>query len=223
MIDMLKRLAGKLPLATQQQLKRHYFARQIKNGTFNSDEPEFTQLANWISEGDCVLDVGANVGHYTARLSQLVGDRGRVIALEPVPETFELLAANVARFQNKNVTLINAAASDKPGVLGMEVPSFDTGLKNYYRAKIVERDADTSVNGLPVDSLSIPDPVGLVKIDVEGHVLEALAGMRELLQRDGPRLIVEGKSKKVAAYLEGHGYSFEQLANSPNRVFMRRS
>ena len=47
-----------------------------------------------LKDGDIVnidhtvlLDVGANVGHYTLRLSELVGEHGRVIAVEPVPET----------------------------------------------------------------------------------------------------------------------------------------
>ena len=219
MIDMLKRVAGKLPPTTQQSLKRYYFARQIKRGTFNTDEPEFERLKVWVSKGDWVLDIGANVGHYTAKLSELVGAQGRVIAFEPVPETFEILTANTARLQHRNVTLVNAAASDAACMLGMEVPMLAAGRRNYYRASIVDQGWDTSVYCLPVDALSIPAKVRLVKVDVEGHELKALSGMKELLQRDCPTLVVEGDSDAVSRYLHGLGYAFEKLHHSPNRIF----
>lgn len=219
MINSLKRLAGKLPLTTQQYLKRTYFALQIRRGTFTTDEMEFQLLSDWISSGDWALDVGANIGHYSARLSNLVGPQGRVIAFEPIPETFELLAANVARFQHSNVTLINAAASNSTCMLGMEIPHFDSGLSNYYMANIVNRQSDASVLSIPVDALSIPNTVRLVKIDVEGHELQALHGMKELLQRDGPRLIVEGESDEVLNFLEDLGYTFHKLSDSSNRIY----
>jgi ubiquinone/menaquinone biosynthesis C-methylase UbiE len=89
----LKKLAARLPLRWQQELKRRYFANQIRKHSFRAPEPEFEMLSPMVSAGDWVLDVGANIGQYTLRLSELVGESGRVISFEPVPETFELLAA----------------------------------------------------------------------------------------------------------------------------------
>jgi hypothetical protein len=60
-------------------------------------------------------------------------------------------------------------------------------------------------------------------VDVEGHELRALTGMKELLQRDRPTLLVEGRSDEVAQYLHGLGYTFEKLDHSPNRIFMVQS
>ena len=110
MKKILKRVASKLPQRYQQEFKRIYFGHQIKIGKFKADEKEFSMLGLWVEEGDWVLDMGANVGHYVFKLSELVGATGRVIAFEPVPQTFELLAANIARITFKNVTLVNAAA-----------------------------------------------------------------------------------------------------------------
>lgn len=90
---LLKRVAAGLPPLWQQELKRIHFRREIRRHTFASTEPEFRLLDSMISAGDWVMDIGANVGHYTKRLSDLVGPRGRVIAVEPVPDTFALLAA----------------------------------------------------------------------------------------------------------------------------------
>lgn len=221
-MQLLKSIAASLPRRYQQELKRLYFARLIRKRLFQraiEDEPEFNRLDQWVKPGDWVLDVGANVGNYAARLSELVEGAGRVLAFEPVPETFELLAANVGRFPIGNVTLFNVAASDRFGVRGMRMPSLDTGGSNPYMAHLTDDGTGISVLCLPVDSLDIQQPIRLIKIDVEGHELAAVRGMRRLLERDRPVLIIEGKSPEVAEFLSGLGYSFEQEAGSPNRVF----
>jgi FkbM family methyltransferase len=221
-MQLLKSIAASLPRRYQQELKRLFFARMIRKGQFQraiEDEPEFNRLDQWVKPGDWVLDVGANVGNYSARLSELVQGAGRVLALEPVPETFELLAANVGRFPIGNVTLFNVAASDSFAVRGMQVPALDTGGTNPYMAHLTEDGADVSVLCVPVDSLGIQHTIRLIKIDVEGHELAAVRGMRALLERDRPVLIVEGRSPEVAAFLRDLGYAFAQDAGSPNRVF----
>lgn len=182
-------------------------------------DAEYERLHLWVGPGDWAVDLGANVGNYTARLSELVGPSGRVVAIEPVPETFELLASNLARFPLRNVTLLNLAASDRVGLAGMSVPTLDTGLENRYMAHLTETGGSLNVLSLPVDCLDLPIRVRLVKIDVEGHELSALRGMRALLVRDHPVLIIEGRSEEVAGFLEPLGYTYEDTPGSPNRLF----
>ena len=221
---ILKKAAAGLPLRYQQELKRLHFGRMIRKGTFTSAEEhdaEFDRLSEWVSPGDWVVDVGANLGNYSARMSELVGRRGRVFSFEPVPETFELLTANMARLPLRNLTLLNVAASDERGVRGMEVPRMSDGVENRYMAHLTEgHDGGLAVVCLPVDALDIPRRISLIKIDVEGHELAALRGMRRLLERDHPVLIVEGRSDDVSALLAAIGYRFEQADGSPNRVFL---
>jgi len=222
----LKRLASQLPPSWQQELKRHYFSRQIRTNSFQSGEPEYDLLPSTVSAGDWVLDIGANVGHYTMRLSELVGANGRVISFEPVPETFELLARHAAMAPCNNISLINAAASASVGLSGMTVPKSEaTKLSNYYRARLSadRQESDFQVLCLPVDSLGLLHGISLVKIDAEGHELSVLHGMKMLLERDHPMLIVEGNNPKVVAVLEKHGYSSEKLQGSCNRLFRSRS
>ena len=216
----LKKLASELPMRWQQELKRRYFGRQIRNHTFRTDEPEFDLLSSMVRAGAWALDIGANVGHYTVRLSELVGERGRVISFEPVPETFELLAANVALIPQKNVTLINAAASDSTGLSSMQIPKFeDSGLDNFYTAHLSERPSALNVLRITVDCLTPPEPIRLVKIDAEGHELPALRGMKRLLDKDHPILIVEDNSSEISDYLIKFGYSSEKVDGSSNRIF----
>ncbi len=220
MTRILRRIAGRLPKRWQQELKRLYFGGRLRTHRFRTEEPEYDLLPEIVSPGDWALDVGANVGHYTARLSELVGASGRVVSFEPVPETFELLTANVALLPNKNVTLINAAASEASGMVGMEIPRLDdTGLDNYYGARVSDAPSGFTVLCVAIDSLNLARPIRLVKIDAEGHELPILMGMRRLLDRDHPTLIVEDNSADVADYLAGLGYSHSRIEGSSNQVF----
>jgi len=217
----IKHIASKLSPRLQILLKRFYFAYQIRNKNFRTNEKEYNHLTQWISEGDWVLDIGANIGHYTARFSEIVGIDGRVIAFEPVPNTFELLSANMATAGCKNVTLLNVAVSDKTKIMGIEMPKFDTGLDNYYRATLTNNSDFLQVLCLSVNDLNLSNSIKLIKIDAEGHDLIALQGMRDILERDWPILIVEDDSTGVLEYLDNLGYKHKRIENSHNLVFTK--
>jgi len=215
----LKRLALNLPPSWQREMKRHLYRRQILSDSFNTDEPEYEILCSLLSPGDWTIDVGANIGHYTKRMSDLVTEHGRVIAFEPVSDTFSLLAANAQHYRYQNVTLLNVAASDSSGVVGISIPRFDSGLNNYYEASLTQSNDGLQVMTLSIDSLRLPCTIRLVKIDVEGHELSVLKGMSQLLSRDKPILIIEVSSKEVHSLLFKMGYSRETLPASPNHIY----
>jgi FkbM family methyltransferase len=218
--DFAKRLAAHLPQPSQQELKRRHFRREIERGTFRTDEPEWALAAQWLRPGDWAIDVGANIGHYAKRFSDLVGAEGRVIAFEPVPATFELLTSNVARFEHANVTLLNLAASDGCRPVSMNVPRFETGLRNYYQAAITPQGGDVAALTCAIDSLQLPaGRVRLIKIDAEGHDAVALRGGRALLERDRPVIVIESASGEVLELMRSLGYANEQRKGSSNIVF----
>ena len=154
-MNILKQIAAAMPESWQAELKRIHFARKIKRGTFLTGEAEFGLLDSLVKHGDWVIDVGANVGHYTKRLSDLAGPTGRVFAFEPVPATFQLLTANTARFQFQNVSLFNVATSGRFAVVGMNMPKFPTGLKNYHEASISRGGGEVEVVALRIDDIGI--------------------------------------------------------------------
>jgi FkbM family methyltransferase len=218
MINTLKYMARRLPPHWQRLLETAWYGQQIASQRFRAPEPEFEQLQEWVKPGDWVIDVGANIGQYTVTLSRLVGSSGRVIAVEPTPETFALLAANVARAGLRNVTLINVAASELRGSAPMRVPS-SLGGHNYFQASIAPGAGDFEVMTLPLDSLDPPHRISFVKLDVEGHELPALLGLRGILTRDHPRLVVEGMAPDVRALLTDLGYQMTANPTSPNVVY----
>lgn len=214
-LALLKRLAAMLPNSWQHELRRRHFQREIRRGRFYTDEKEYALLDTLLGRGDWALDIGANVGQYTMRMAELVGPSGRIIALEPVPDTFSVLAANARLFAYANVSLLNVAASDRVAIADMQIPRFATGLSNFYQARLSAGPSGLAVLTLPIDALSLP-PVRLVKIDVEGHELPALQGMRGLLERDHPVLIVETSSQESTALLNSLDYAVEHLPGSSN-------
>jgi FkbM family methyltransferase len=214
--SVVKRIAAQMPDWVQHELRRVFFSSQIRRRRFATDEKEYALLHTFLSTGDWALDIGANVGHYTLRMSELVGSAGRVIAFEPVPNTFALLAENVRLGAFPNVSLLNVAASDGTKSVAIDIPQFAEGMANYYRAQLSDRPSALAILTLPVDALGLTQRIKLVKIDVEGHELAVLRGMRGLIERDHPVLIVETASGEATDLLHAAGYLTERLPGSSN-------
>ena len=74
-----------------------------------------------VRDGDTVLDVGANVGAFSAALAHVHGSL-RLVLLEPIPSTFELLERNAERLlAGADVTLVNAGAGAAEGRVEFEL------------------------------------------------------------------------------------------------------
>ncbi len=217
---LLKRLASHLPPATRQLMRAAKHRLDFALGRFRSDEPEFQRLAGLVRPGDWVLDVGANVGHYTLRFSELVGQDGRVIAFEPIAETVEILSAMSCRAPFRNITLLNVAVSDRAGLLRLQVPANPDGLPDYCQSRVANDGGEAALS-IALDDLTFAHRIALVKIDVEQHEVSVIRGMRKLIERDLPILIVEGHEGIFPEFLQAYGYRIlPKAAGSPNFVFL---
>jgi len=63
--------------------------------------------------GDVFIDVGANIGHHTWRMAQCVGEAGKGIAIEPVPDFREKLERVLAIKKIDWVEIFPVAVSDR--------------------------------------------------------------------------------------------------------------
>lgn len=179
-----------MPDSALAPLKRAYYSRLLRRSD-SKQEPELVALSGLVHSGDTVLDIGANIGIYTKRLSELVGPNGRVISMEPLPATFDILRSNVRALRLRNVTCLNVAVSDHAGFVSMEVPKYDTGWQNIYRAHIVNTTGGNVKAIFLDDTLRDLDRLDFVKCDVEGHELAVLRGATDLIQRHHPKWLVE--------------------------------
>ena len=149
--------------------------------------------------GDCVLDIGANVGDWTLPMALRVGRQGRVIAFEPVPYLAETVAktARVNRHDWVEVLQLALCATD-----GMSDFSVERGNSGGSRLGRMNGDfSRTTVRTARLDSLLSEradiDRVDFIKIDVEGFEDQVLLGARETLARFRPPLLIESGFESV--------------------------
>lgn len=219
---ILRVIFGWLPLGAKRFIRAVRLEHLVRQRRFNSDEPEYARLQEWLRPGDIALDIGANFGSYTLRMSELVGCAGRVFSFEPVPQTFHMLVRAVAAAGCRNVTTLNVACSDRDGFVRMVVPDDELTGENLYGASIT----DDTQHGLVVfrvciDQLPLPrSGIRLVKVDAEGHDHLVISGMWELLKSCMPVLIAEHPRPDIVSRLENLGYSVTRSEKSPNSVFL---
>jgi FkbM family methyltransferase len=148
--------------------------------------------------GDRIIDVGANIGITAVLAGALVGpDPGRVIAIEPVPETFAHLEENIRRSGLGNVDCVMAAAAAEEGEVGLVTRAGSNFAAFVSYENVLRR--YPAYDELPARAQSLDqiveevglDRVDFIKIDVEGYELEVLRGARRTLAGFGPRVFLE--------------------------------
>ncbi len=129
-------------------------------------------LTRWLKPGSIFVDVGANVGFHAVLAAQL---GARVVAVEPVPWTLELLRANVWR-HGAAVEVLAAAASDRAG-------SVRVALDPAHRSGAAIGADGVEVRAAPLDELVPDGEVDVLKVDVEGAEPLVLRGASAILER----------------------------------------
>jgi len=132
-----------------------------------------------LNDDSVFYDVGAHAGFWPVVLSRRCS---RIFAFEPGPENFHRLSENVRRL--RNVTPVNMAASDATGLLDF---SEDGTMSS------VTKDGGVQVRAIRLDDFVAAGnpPPSVVKIDIEGHGAQCLAGMKGIIERHRPMLFIE--------------------------------
>ena len=148
------------------------------NYLFNceSDEKkEFLKLLN-LNKTDNYLDLGAYNGDTVLDYINRLGG-GKIVAVEPDGKTFKKLVKNT---ENYEVKAINAAVSDKKGVV-----SFNGGSGRGSSIGIGEE-----IDAITVDALSQNETFNYIKFDVEGAELQGILGAEKAIKRDKPKMLI---------------------------------
>lgn len=179
---------------------------------------------NVVKLGDSVFDVGANAGWHTRNLSRLVGDGGIVHAFEPNPIHWKML------LELKNVRLWPYAVGDKISAetfyfaIGHDEAASLHDPRDWIGSNVDMR--YLTVLQADVDSLeeACRNPISFIKMDVERNEFKALLGARNLIERDGPVVILEGDSRKITGLMRPMGYERHALARKmgemPNALYI---
>jgi FkbM family methyltransferase len=147
-----------------------------------------------LPEGGIFLDVGAHIGRWTLRMSRRAS---HVYAVEPNPDTLATLRKHLALNDIDNVTIITEAAWDSDTLLFLEDANHRLAggsTRTLTMLQVDDAGVRAAVQAMPLDQcedLEYLDRLDLVKLDVEGSDLHALRGMRGLLERHRPALLIE--------------------------------
>jgi len=168
----------------------------ITLATFKEREVDMTTIIQEeLQEGDVCFDLGSNIGFYPALAAQCIGEKGRLVCVEPDIRNIPTL--------KKNINLINP--SIKTSLLNIAISSTSTkkylhqttqtNLNVLYDAPNGKSDYSL-VECLTTDDLA--DKIGIkpdfIRMDIEGHEVSALAGMKKLIR----------SSKKLKIFFELH-------------------
>jgi FkbM family methyltransferase len=163
---------------------------------------------------------------HTIRLAKLAGPDGAITAIEPDPELARRARGNVQLNEVTNVRMIQAAAADRSATAVLYRPG--TADTNRARASLLHHTYLTGqaqeVPTVTLDELC-PDPVALIKIDVEGAEADVVAGAAATIARDRPAIIFEyapeALGREVSSpfgWLAGQGYEMLLIRCRRNRV-----
>lgn len=149
-----------------------------------------------IKQGDVILECGGHHGCTAIFLSKLVGDDGKVVTFEPLPNNCDIIQKNFRLNGLENVTLERKALGADKGKITINDVS----------------NSSISLNGLGVevemtclDEYEHLNPTFL-KIDVEGWEQQVLMGAKKILSKK-PKLAIEIHTEQLSIF----GSSIEEI------------
>jgi len=171
-------------------------------------ESESTVFRQIVGTGHVVAEIGANIGAHTVQLAQLAGPTGAVHAYEPQRIIFQLLCANLALNDLRNVYAYQMAVGQTQGVL-KTLPLDYGAVNNFGGLSLIGADHGEDVPVIRLDSRTLPS-LRLLKVDVEGMEADVLLGAQQTIAQHRPFLYVENDRKanspQLISLIEGLGY-----------------
>ncbi|MCX5951909.1 MAG: FkbM family methyltransferase [Cyanobacteria bacterium] len=165
----------------------------LRRYQLDNEADVYDEIIARLPGGGLFVDVGANVGLHTILAAFHMGQRGRVLAVEPVPANLELLRKNLQLNGLLDRCQIFPFALTETGDLSIRM-SVEPGLSPAASISQTSRNTENSISVATktLDDIceaaeKIPD---LIKIDVEGAEHEVLKGARRTLT-EGPDLLIE--------------------------------
>lgn len=176
---------------------------------------------NIVKEKNVVVDLGANIGYFTLLAARLIGENGKVFAFEPEPKNYNYLVKNIELNNYKQVNALQMAVSNKKGKTKLFICNYDTGhhtINKYEGVKAYSGGRPTKEKSIEIETTTLDEffrgnenSVNVIKMDVEGAEVLALAGMDKILKTN----------KKLKMIIEFFPLLIKSMGSSPEE-FIRK-
>lgn len=192
-------------------------------------------LSRIVKPGMTVLDIGANIGAYTLPLAAMVGDTGRVIAVEPTEWAFNKLKENLSL----NPKIMGRVIPQQMMLLGSSDASLVTsrfsswpltgdraGGGGLHPVTLGRSMSTQGAKAMTLDDLLQQlglSGVDVIKLDVDGSELEVLRGARGFLRSTENKEIRILMELDPSLYNEKEDEMGQMLGLLQNNGFILRS
>ena len=199
MYECAKRLYKDKPVKLDlEDLNFHLFVRLSDVGisrelylTKAHEKEASTIFKSYLKPGQTIIDVGANIGYYPILEAVNISPGGRIFAIEPGPESYELLKYNTTSNGYEDViSTYNLAIGDVRGKATLYISS-QSNLNSMLNDPLFKSYAPI-VGSVQVDMITLDDfisqnnilsdKIDIVRMDVEGYELKIFKGMTKLLE-----------------------------------------
>lgn len=172
-----------------------------------------------------IFDIGANTGIYSL-VAKTVNPSAVVVAFEPIPRIARELFTNI-RLNKFDIQVCSDAVSDRDGTRTI----YDSAGGHTYTASFMQGFEQNNV-GVEVKTTTLStfirhqklSSVDLMKIDVETHEYEVLAGLKEQFDLMKPTMVIEILTPelggKIESLVRGKGYLYFAVHEdkAPSRI-----
>ena len=159
------------------------------------DNQREIELISKISKKNKVflIDCGCNYGFYSFYTASL-SDRNSVIAIEASPTTAKDFEKNLNLNKFNNIVLKNCAVSDNDDIAINFNESKNDWESSLTHSEFVESKV-SKIRTQKIDTIikdeKLNDYSLLIKLDIEGHELQALEGAKNTIEKYKPIIIIE--------------------------------
>lgn len=181
------------------------------------DPNQLVAIKTLLPKGGIFIDVGANMGYFSVFAAKIVGDKGRVIAIEPSSREFDRLEHNLKLNRLKNASAHRLAITDKVGKTKISIATdersslntigYEFSVKGVEKIKTEEVESTTFDNFLKTARIK---KIDLIKLDVEGSEIRALKGAERSIKKYRP-IIILGTNKDALNVCDGNLAQLDEL------------
>jgi FkbM family methyltransferase len=165
--------------------------------------------------GDVVAEMGAYRGYFILRLCDWIGESGKVVAIEPIPDNLRVLKKNLKANSINNCVIIEKGVWHEPDRMVLNRKEHEN-----QSASLVLAEHGEDRHSVPVDSLdnilkeAEVDHCNFMVIQLNGVEINALNGMTEVRPENlaiAARYDIEGQNaiEAIKKWMNDNGYKYQ--------------